>query len=63
MADAIIRLMDDDELRARLGKAGRRRVVDKYDLEKNTAKLLNIMQSRLTDSLVRTNRAEPRVDA
>ena len=47
LAAAIAALMDDAELRERLGQAGRRRVIDRYDLERNTRHLAQIYQRRL----------------
>jgi colanic acid/amylovoran biosynthesis glycosyltransferase len=47
VAAAIERLRDDPELRKRLGAAGRLRVLDKYDLSKNTAALADAMRRRL----------------
>ncbi len=48
LADALGRVMDDTELRRRLGQAGRERVVEHYDLEKNVARLGDIFQKRLS---------------
>jgi colanic acid/amylovoran biosynthesis glycosyltransferase len=39
LADAIERLLDDPALRARLGTAGRRKVLEEFDLHRNTALL------------------------
>jgi glycosyltransferase involved in cell wall biosynthesis len=36
--------LGDSELRQRLGKAGRRRVVECYDLKRNTAALAEILR-------------------
>jgi glycosyltransferase involved in cell wall biosynthesis len=47
LAEAIAKLMDDAELRYRLGKAGRLRVLEKYDLSRNTEQLANIIVSRM----------------
>jgi len=47
LAEAIARLMDDAPLRRRLGEAGRRRVCDRYDLQRNAARLASIFERRL----------------
>lgn len=47
LAQAIARLMDDAELRRRLGTAGRQRVLEKYDLDRNTERLAAVFQRRL----------------
>ncbi|MDG4554665.1 MAG: glycosyltransferase [Candidatus Competibacter sp.] len=47
LAVAIARLMDDAELRQRLGKAGRARVEDKYNLRRNIDRLAAIFRRRL----------------
>ena len=47
LADALARLMDDAELRRTLGAAGRRRVVEKYDLARNADLLADIFRRRL----------------
>ncbi len=47
LAAAIGRLMDDAELRQRLGAQGRRRVMDRYNLDRNTARLAAIFRRRL----------------
>jgi glycosyltransferase involved in cell wall biosynthesis len=39
LAAAVARLMDEDPLRLRLGKAARRQVIEKYNLKRNVAKL------------------------
>ena len=49
LAEAIARLMDDPALRQRLGEAGRCRVQDKYDLNRNTAALAALFRQRLPD--------------
>jgi colanic acid/amylovoran biosynthesis glycosyltransferase len=48
LADAIGRLIDDETLRHRLGQAGRRRVAEKYDLDKNIERLSHLFRARLT---------------
>ena len=40
---ALARLMDDTELRLRLGKSGRQRVLEHYDLKRNTELLANLL--------------------
>jgi glycosyltransferase involved in cell wall biosynthesis len=47
MAAAIVRLMDDAELRRRLGEAGRRRVIEQYNLEPNIRRLAEVFDRRL----------------
>lgn len=47
LADAIVRLARDDALRQRLGKAGRERVLEKYDLDTNTAHLASVFRERI----------------
>jgi glycosyltransferase involved in cell wall biosynthesis len=42
LANALARLANDDALRARLGAAGRKTVVDAFDLEANTAQLAEL---------------------
>ena len=47
LAQAIARLLDDSDLRRRLGEAGRRRVAEKYDLDKNVAHLAQLFEAHL----------------
>ena len=47
MAAAIARLMDDPQLRERLGKAGRVRVEERYQLNRNVGHLAEIFERRL----------------
>ena len=47
LADAMARLMDDSALRLRLGVAGRARVIDQFDLERNVGHLARVFQARL----------------
>ena len=42
LAGAIARLMDDGQLARRLGCAGRRRVIEKYNLVPNVARLARV---------------------
>jgi colanic acid/amylovoran biosynthesis glycosyltransferase len=51
LASAIARLMDDRELRLRLGAAGRRRVIDKYDLSRNVLRLAEVFDEYLSKDL------------
>jgi colanic acid/amylovoran biosynthesis glycosyltransferase len=45
LAVAIGRLMDDPELRRRIGRAARQRVVESFDLRRNTAQLAEIFRA------------------
>jgi colanic acid/amylovoran biosynthesis glycosyltransferase len=47
LADAIGKLIDDPELRLRLGRAGREKVLEKYDLSRNGARLAEVFHRRL----------------
>jgi glycosyltransferase involved in cell wall biosynthesis len=47
LVEALSRLMDDPVLRLRLGRAGRQRVLEKYDLRRNTVRLAEIFRRRL----------------
>ena len=47
LAAALARLMDDAELRRRLGEAGRVRVEEKYHLNRNIERLAAIFRRRL----------------
>jgi glycosyltransferase involved in cell wall biosynthesis len=46
LAGALARLMDDSELRLRLGKSARQRVSEQYDLDRNIALLAELLTSR-----------------
>ena len=48
IADAVERLMDDPEGARRLGIAARRKVLDKYHLERNVERLVEEFRVRLT---------------
>jgi colanic acid/amylovoran biosynthesis glycosyltransferase len=50
LANAIARMMDDPELRRNLGRAGRERVKEKYELKQNVARLAAIYRRWLTSS-------------
>ena len=50
LAEAIGRLIDDEALRRGLGEAGRRRVMEKYHLEKNVERLSRLFGARLNQS-------------
>ena len=45
LSSAISELMDDAELRSRLGQAGRARVVDRYDLSRNVLKMAEVYRA------------------
>ncbi len=47
LSRALARLMDDGELRKTIGENGRMRVLDKYNLERNTVRLAEIFHRRL----------------
>ena len=47
IAEAVARLMDDPELRLRVGKAGRQRVIDGFHLRQNAVHLAEIFSRRL----------------
>lgn len=47
LVEAIARLMDEPELRRSLGENGRRRVIERYNLETNTRRLGRIFRQRL----------------
>ncbi len=52
LAAAIRRMMDDAALRRRLAEAGRRRVEEAFDLDKNTKRLAGIFRRRLLDKIL-----------
>lgn len=47
LADVLIQLMDNPELRERMGKEARQRIIDKYNLEKNVDRLAEIFRQNL----------------
>lgn len=47
LAQTIARLIEDGDLRRRLGEAGRSRVAEKYDLNKNVDRLARLFEARL----------------
>lgn len=49
LADAIARLARDADLRRQLGQAGRARVIDRYDLGRNTERLAETFRRRLSE--------------
>ena len=51
LEQALITLMDDPDLRLKLGRSGRRRVMDKYDLTVNMAHLSRVFTRRLHGNL------------
>ena len=50
LSAAIARLIDDPELRRRIAKAGRSKVIQKYNLSKNTALLAGEFEKRILSS-------------
>jgi len=49
LVKALARLMDDAELRQRIGKSGRARVVERYDLRRNVERLAGIFTEHVSD--------------
>ena len=47
LAEALEMLMDNPEYRLRLGRAGRLRVIERYNLQANTSRLAEVFQRRL----------------
>jgi glycosyltransferase involved in cell wall biosynthesis len=47
LVEALARLMDDGELRGRLARSGRARVLEQYDLERNVGELARIFMERI----------------
>jgi hypothetical protein len=56
------RLLDDQELRATLGKAGRAKVVAEFEIEKNASLLLTIFKTYMQGE-ARPGRPEPDIPA
>ncbi|HXV96970.1 MAG TPA: glycosyltransferase, partial [Anaerolineae bacterium] len=52
LAEAIISLLENAELRHALGQAGRSKVVEEFEIEKNAHRLLRIFKSRLNNESV-----------
>ncbi len=50
LAEAIKKLIDSPEMRAEIGRAGRERVIEKYNLERNTNYLGEVFEKRLTQA-------------
>ena len=48
LSAAIRRLMDDPDLRRRVAMAGRRKVVEKYNLAVNTGRLAQVFERQVT---------------
>ena len=48
LSTAIRRLMDDPDLRTRIAIAGRRKIIDKYNLSVNTGRLAEVFERVLT---------------
>ncbi len=55
LAEAIARLLDDPELRRRLGESARRRVIENFNLERNTAQLAAIFSEFVNPTAVDRN--------
>lgn len=58
LARALARLMDDRELRLRLGRQGRARVLSHYDLRRNVQRLGEVFIRRLTGSSVSLKKSD-----
>ena len=48
---ALAQLMDDPYLRDRIAKAGRRKILERYDLSKNTTLLAHVLENRIPNLL------------
>lgn len=55
MADAIESLIEDPNLRLRLGRAARERILQRFDLRRNAASLAAIFERRLTTTVAQTD--------
>jgi len=49
LADALQRLLEDDELRTRLGKNGRQKVMEEFNIDKSAAQLATLFERYLTN--------------
>ncbi len=49
LVEALAKLMDDAELRERIGKSGRARVLEFFDLQRNAERLASIFRERVRD--------------
>jgi glycosyltransferase involved in cell wall biosynthesis len=57
LAEALERLIDDEALYRGLAESGRRRVAEKYDLEKNIERLSRVFDARLRSGCRSSNAA------
>lgn len=65
LKNAITSLIDDSSLRLKLGRAGRRRVIEKYNLKPNTDRLAEVFRKRLskeTPEIIAVEATPHRVD-
>jgi glycosyltransferase involved in cell wall biosynthesis len=51
LARAIVRLMDDAALQRRLGRSGRRRILEGYDVATNVGRLADVFSRRLAEAV------------
>ena len=49
LADALQRLLEDDELRTRLGKNGRQKVIEEFNIDRSAAQLATLFERYLTN--------------
>lgn len=61
LAQAIASLLDNEALGPALGKAGRLKVIEEFEIEKNARNLLTVFKSYLGSSLEQTPRSEQTV--